>query len=192
MILTNVDEYVSFLEKEKMTQAQYLFLLLIYKKRVDLIKRYKKCFPIENDNSMIGKYAIKDLINKGFIKIVINNSKKKEIILTKKFLNIFINKHIATEEIYNIYPISMFNKGIEIPLVSFDRNIFANLYEDAIEGSINEHLEVLKDIEYGKENNKLHIGLEKFVKSQYWKVLRKERINNQTQLITTNPLDNEF
>lgn len=165
------EHYVNFLIEHDITQSQFLLLFLVYKDRKDLVIKYKKRFP-STDNSMIGEYLTTDLKNKGFL---IENE-NKELSLSNKFKNIFIDKHIAANEIFNIYP-SFYNKGeVDIPLITMDRNIFANIYEEAIMGSLEEHKQVKLDILYGMKNSMLNISIEKFVKSKYWLILRKKRI----------------
>ena len=73
-----------------------------------------------------------------------------------------------------------------------DRNVFANLYEVAIMGSLDEHKEILLDIEYGKSKGLLNIGIEKFLKSKYWAGIRKQRLDNQVVTTTKTRIDNEF
>lgn len=166
------EEYIHFLIKNDLTQEQYLCLHLIYKNRVDLIKLYKEAFP-SGGTKMIPDIFIKDLINKGFLVV-----KNKSFKLGKAFLELFIEKHRATEEIYNIYPSFYDNGGVAVPLTTMDMNVFANMYENAIMGSLEEHIEIMKDIEFGKKHDLLKLGIEKFLKSKYWKVLRAKRIKD--------------
>jgi hypothetical protein len=166
------DAYVKFLIEHNLTQSQYLLLHLVYKDRGDLIREYKKVFPSE-DGTMIGQWQINDLINRGFLVKDLNDRIK----IGKKFLEIFINKHTASEEIFEIYPTHFHKDGAEIPLSAMDRNVFANLYDNAIQSSVLEHLEVIEDIKFAMLNNLLSIGLEKFVKSKYWLMIRPRRLS---------------
>jgi hypothetical protein len=181
------DSYVEFLIEHDLTQGQYLLLHLIHKKRSDLIKKYKEKFP-SDDGTMIGMYFIKDLVVKGFL----IEDKINGFVLTKKFLEIFINKHTACDEIYDIYPTYTNLNGVNIPLTSMDRNVFANLYDKAIQSSILEHLEIVEDIKFGIEQNLLNLGLDKFVKSQYWLAIRKKRLEQDGNKVTKTQRDNEF
>ena len=40
----------------------------------------------------------------------------------------------------------IYSNGVQIPLSTMDRNVFANLYEIAIMGSLEEHEEIILDI----------------------------------------------
>ncbi len=181
------DAYVNFLIKHDITQNQYLLLHLVHKKRWDLVKAYKDKFP-SDDDTMIGEYLINDLIKKEFLKKDSNNA----ITLGQKFLEVFINKHNASEHIFDIYPTHFSKDGVSIPLSAMDRNMFANLYDIAIMSSTLEHLEVVKDIEYAIEHNLLNIGLEKFVKSKYWLTIRPKRLDTTEKQNTTTKLDANF
>jgi hypothetical protein len=180
------DTYINTLEQLNITQTQLLFLILAYKRRIDLVKKYKTMFPTD-DNSMIGDYYINDLIKK---ELLIPNGDGFK--LGDKFLSIYINKHTATEEIFDIYPNSIEIDGSFAPLTVMDRNVFANLYEIAIQSSYLEHLEVIKDINYGIENRKLNLKIENFLKSKYWLNLRKERLLNNIQDKVKLPKDFNF
>lgn len=163
--------YVDFLITHKLTQAQFLLLQLIYKGRQDLIIRYKKAFPNEDDDTMIGEIWTNDLFERGYL--ISNNG---VVSIGEKFLEIFIDKHSATEEVFRVFP-SFFEKdGVTIPLTAMDRNVFATVYDKAIQSSTEEHLEVIKDIEFGVKEKLLNMGIDKFVKSRYWLQLREKRL----------------
>jgi len=184
------DKYIDFLIENDITQNQYLLLHLIFKQRLDLIQKYKNHFPTD-DKTMIGQYFITDLYKKGFLENTQING-KTVIRVTEKFLSIIIDKHIAAEQIYEIYPSYMESNGNHIPLTSMDRNIFAQIYNEAILSNVKEHLEVLEDIKYGIEHKLLNLGIEKFVKSKYWLTIRKLRINDSIKVQENTIMDNNF
>ena len=181
------DSYVKFVIEHGLTQNQYLLLHLVYKKRPDLIKDYKQAFP-SGDSTMIGQYFIDDLFKKNFLE------KKPDgtITVSAKFLEAFINKHSACDEIFEIYPTHWSKDGVLIPLSAMDRNVFANLYDKAISSSILEHLEVVKDINYAIQENLLNIGIDKFVKSKYWLIIRPKRLENVIKQDVYTIRDNEY
>lgn len=181
------DAYVSFLIEHDITQNQYLLLHLAHKKRWDLVKKYKDKFP-SGDDTMIGEYFINDLIKKDFLK----RDADGNLGIGQKFLEVFINKHNASEHIFDIYPTHFMKDGVTIPLSAMDRNMFANLYDIAISSSTLEHLEVVKDIEYAIEHNLLNLGLDKFVKSKYWLTIRPKRLDTSEKQNTKTKLDNNF
>lgn len=170
------ESYVTFIVRNDLTQAQFLLLYLLYKNKPKLIELYKLKYPTM-DGTMIGQKETNDLFDKGFLKKNI----KGQTVVTKKFLEAFIDKFAASDEILALYPKYHDTGIVNIPLTAMDRQVLANLYESAINGSIEEHYEVLKDIQYAKDNKLIVIGLDKFIKSHWWKVIRPKRLENQTE-----------
>lgn len=181
-----VDEYINFLTKYELSPEQYLLLVLLKDGRGDLIQKYKQSFPLK-EGTMIPREQIKDLMDKGFL---IKSDKKFK--LSSKLLEIFVTPEKAVDEIYEIYPAFIeSDKNVSIPLNSMDRNIFKEIYIPKIKGSYMEHIEVLKDIQYGIDNNLIKIGINKFLTSEQWKSFRKLRKQENPSLIT--PYDeNDF
>lgn len=171
-----LDEYVEFLIEHDLTQDQLLFLMLLYYNRVDLIKKYKKNFP-NDEGTMISVYLINKLEEKEFIKRTENG-----LFLGDKFIDIFVDERVATDEIYDAYPVfAVSDKGVNIPLKSMDKRIFREIYIGKIQGSIKEHKEVLKDIAYAVENDMLKMGLNKFLVAEHWKSIRTIRSKDKVQ-----------
>jgi len=164
------ERYVNFICENKITQGQFLLLYLAYKKRMDLILKYKQTFPAD-DGTMIGKYLMDDLINRGWLEKVGENLQ-----VSPAFKTIFCDKVTVAEELFAIYPSTTEISGTIVPLTAVDLIQIANLYDDAIMNSIIEHEEVLKDIKYANENNMLNLSILKFVQSKYWLAIRKKRI----------------
>jgi len=163
------DRYVDFICEHKITQGQFLLLYLAYKKRMDLIHKYKQTFPAD-DGTMIGKRWITDLIEKGWLEKIDDNLQ-----VSTRFKEIFCDKITVAEELFAIYPSTTEINGTIVPLTAVDLIYIANLYDEAIMGSITEHEEVLKDIKFSIEKNMLNLSILKFVQSKYWLAMRKIR-----------------
>ena len=93
-----IDRYVKFLIDNQLSERQFLGLYLSYTKRNDLIELFKK--KVTNGMKIIPPNELSDLITKGFVRKDMYGNH----IITDKFKAIFIDKHIATEQIYEIYP----------------------------------------------------------------------------------------
>jgi len=171
-----IDEqrYVPFLIKHNITQAQYLLMHLLYKKRYDLIKQYKDKFPTD-DNTMIGLTPIKQLIEDGFIKQIGKGGTADTYKLTNKFLCIFVDDYIAGNEFWDLYPAYVESKGIQYPLTLMDKNEFRELYAITINYSADEHREVMQDLKFAVENNLVKGKIDIAVKSEIWLAWRKLR-----------------
>lgn len=179
--MIEVDRYIPFLKKNKLTSNQFLLLLLIHQKKWKLIEEYKSMFPTE-DGSMIGKFPLEDLINRGFIDKIKDNSKADSLIITKKFTKIFCDKFETGDQIWELYPRIIINNGISFPLKLWDKNEMRDEYHKRIKGNYEEHLEVIKDLEYAIENNLIKGKLENFIKSEAWTDIRKERLSTDIEL----------
>lgn len=164
----NADKYIDTLINLGITERQFLGLYLIYTKRLDLAEKYSR----EHLEGMkiIPPMEMKELEDKGYLVKMPNG-----YVLSKKFKDLFVDKHIATEEIFEVYPTFLYHQGVQIPLTAMDRNIFANLYIGMINGSLDEHTEIVEDIKYAVEKGLINIGIEKFLKSQHWKAIREHR-----------------
>lgn len=179
--------YVNFLIEHDLTQEQVLFLELIYRKEKGLIQKYKKHFP-NNTDSMISPYLIGKLLDKEFL-IKTETGYK----LGKKYLDIYVTPDVAVDEIFDIYPTFIkTEQGVEMPLTAMDKKVFREIYIPKIMGNLQEHREVLLDIQYGIENDLIKMGIQKFLTSEYWKALRKRRIEQLQVDISTNNFDEDF
>lgn len=181
-----LDKYVKFLVNNNITERQLLILMFIYYNKQDLISLYKDKFT--GGKSLLTEEDKEVFIKEGFA----TKDSQGNLILSKEFLSIFVDKDEATDQIFDLYPTSMNHQGVVIPLKAMDRNVFANLYQSAIMGSLAEHYEVILDIKYGIENNLLNIGIEKFIKSKFWLGLRKARLENKKIVSTITAIDNNF
>jgi hypothetical protein len=70
-----------------------------------------------------------------------------------------------------------------------DKYEFALLYVKRINYLVEEHLEVLKDLEFGKNHNLIKSNIQNFTKSESWKEVRKIRLEKEK--INT-PSNNSF
>lgn len=181
-----VDRLIPFLADTGITERQYILLYLVYLGRKDLLEVYKD--KVLEGMKIIPKNEMEILREKGFLRF----NDRNEYVIGTKFLDLFTDKFTATDEIFEIYPAFVKSNGVEIPLTAMDRNVFANMYISAIQGNVEEHREVLKDIEYGKQQNLLTFGIEKFVTSRMWLKIRERRLANVTKVNTKTAYDNEF
>lgn len=172
----DVEKYVDFIIKNKLTQAQFLYLYLLRRKSFDVIKKYKEAFPTP-DGSMIGKDNRQDLINKGFIEKIGEGEMVSDYRITDKFNHLFLKNHfVAADEIWSLYPAFTRINGNNIPLLNMDKYAFSNMYAERIDYSVHEHLQVVQDIKFGRENNLIKSNIENFTRSESWSKIREIRL----------------
>src|SRR5574343_636922 len=176
----DVDRYVNFLSKNKLTQSQFLMLYCLHKKKWEAIELYKKEFPNE-DGTMIGNILKNDLVERGFIAKVGEGEKADSYMVTEKFTNIFVaDLYNAADEVWNLYPPFISIKGINTPLTTMDKYKFANLYGERIRYDVEEHKQVIADIKFGREHNLIRNNIENFTRAEMWGSIRKIRVEKQT------------
>lgn len=176
----NVERYIDFITKNKLTQAQFLMLYLVYRKKIACINRYKESFPT-TDGSMIGDANKLDLIKRGFLVKVGEGTSNNDYEITEKFTDLFYKDITnAANQVWDLYPGFIKINGINTPLTNMDKFRFANIYGERIDYSIDEHKEVVKDVQFGRANDLLRTNIEKFVTSEGWLKLRSVRLQQQS------------
>lgn len=180
-MFVNVDRYVKFIGENKLTQPQFLFLFLIKFKKWSALETYRQYFP-HGDGSTIGRGDRQDLLDRGFL---VHHPEKgigpDAYETTDKFNDLYINDTWeAADEFWKKYPGFVNISGRPVPLTNVDRYQFQLLYGERIKYSVDEHKEVLKDLEYGLKHGLVRQNIEKFVKSQAWEKIRQLRLSEQT------------
>lgn len=178
--MINEDRYIEFIIENKVTQTQFLLLHLLFRKRWDLIQKYKIAFPT-GDGSIIGKAMTDDLLEKGLITYSKSSDKGIDIQVSKVFKKAYTNDVYIADEFYEVYP-SFYRddaKGISYPLTNYDRMVFAKMYQDKINYSQKEHEEILKDVQFGKEKGLIRVNIGNFLTSEFWKDLRVIRLEEE-------------
>lgn len=179
--MINEDKYIDFIIDNKLTQQQFLLLHLVFRKRWDLLRRYKETFPT-NDGTIIGKTQTDRLLERGLLTYKKDSSNNTHLTVSDIFRKAYTNDIYIADEVYDTYPaFSDGSDGVRYPLLAYDRMSFAKIYLDIINYSQQEHEEILKDIEYGKENNLIKIKISNFLSSQFWKTLRGLRLKDESE-----------
>jgi hypothetical protein len=173
--MVNVDSYIKFITKHKLTQTQFLLLYLLYLKRLDLLKIYKEAYPTD-DGSMLGTYFTNDLIKRGFLSLAVKGD-KKNITLTDKFPNLFHDLATKADDVIRVYPgYVTTSTGAMLPLTVVDIVQFRKLYRDTVGDDPEEHEEIIKDIEYGRDNNLINFKIDSFISSKFYLKVREMRL----------------
>lgn len=186
----NIDRYINFITENGLTQSQFTMLYLIARKRSDLISKYKEAFPT-GDGTMIGSSLKRDLIDRGFIIKCKDGETQDCYELGQNFLNIYLDEYECGNEILEIYPSFMTIKGLSVPLITMDRYEFRQIYATRIGFDRTEHYEVVKDLKFAIEKNIIRFGIEKFVRAEMWKEIRKLRLSTAL-VVEGKETDNEF
>jgi len=183
--MIDIERYIEFIVKHKMTQEQFTFLYLLYYSTIDekkahaLVKKYKGWIGVDK---MLSDSAREDLIAKELIKRTDHTDKFGSFVIMDKFLEAFVDLEHAARESWNLYPGFSKNNGVLYTLKSFDFERYKRLYGQAINLSYYEHKEVMLDLQYGKTNGLLTYKIENFVKGKGWLDLREFRLGQTVQV----------
>jgi hypothetical protein len=179
------DKYVNTLIKYKLTQFQLLMLILIYKKRYDLIVSYKQNYQIEEKTTVLNSYLTNDLVTRGFL-----IEKDKGFKIGKEFYKILIeNPSLIVDELFDVYPDFININGNNVPLKAVSRRLVQDTYLELICFSVEEHLEIIEDIKYGVEQKLINIKIDKFIESKSYLTIRKNREINNTFITNSTDYD---
>lgn len=177
-ILDDVNAYVDFLTKNKLSTNQFLLLYLLYTEKfvkVDDKLKYKRIGNIykwSSEGKGWSKEEIQDLIDKEYVfGIKALNPKDNtltyfvdQLILTQKFSDLmFINTTFAFEEILEIYPDTFTVNQSTVFTKAGDLDKVALNYNKLIKNSIAKHEEIKQIITYAKERGLCNYKLENFL-----------------------------
>lgn len=189
--MINAERYLEFIIKNKLTQAQFLLLLLLYQGRSDLIKKYKALFPA-TDGTAIGQTLKNDLIHRGYLIKKDDKGIASSYEVGKIFKENFIDKFQAIEELIELYPGMMSKGGVNYPLTLISDVKYAPIYWNKINGDYQEHQLVLDDIRYMKSNNLIVGKLESFIDSKYWIKIREIKNGELIAIASSKVESNDF
>lgn len=175
-MVIEIEDYVDFIVKNNLTQTQFLFLYLLHFERYDLMKKYMSKFPTE-DGTFLGIGLREDLVNRNFIIKTSEEATASSYKIGEAFKDIFIDKIVAGNEFWDLYPIYVMSNGKRLPLNLMDKYDFYRLYGQRINYQRKEHEEVMKDLQYAIDNYLIFGKIETFVKSEQWQSIRKIRLD---------------
>lgn len=95
-----------------------------------------------------------------------------------KELNLFDGKYAT--DLFDTYPRRIETSSGAFSAIDCSPEEAEALYFKALDGNMNEHEEVMKDLKYGIEHRLLASGLRKFIYSKYWLYLREQRRTKTT------------
>ena len=169
-MIKDLNKYIDFLCKKRITANQFLMCYLIYKKDVKNIIKYVA------EVGAFNKEDIEDLIERDFILTTFKGQYELDnFIVTPKFTDIILTDNdSAAEELWNAYPkwINIESQGKEVSARSCGLTKVEMLYSVAIKGDIILHKSILLAVRNYKRRNKYaEMGIDKFIESKHWELL---------------------
>ncbi len=183
-------QQLMFMIDNDINEKEYVLLLSMYYMNLDedipkLVTKFaKKWGVILNLKQTMFPIEVKEkLVPKGYLEKV-----GEKYALTDKFLDLFVGEFIAGQELIEEYPSFAVINNSNIPLKTESRMLLRELYWKTINGVRIEHEEVMKDVQYGIQQNLINQNIRKFIESEFWRDIRKLRLES----ITTTTIADDF
>ncbi len=179
MYINDVEEYVSFLTKHKMSADAFLYMYLIATKDYPLMFKYLssgygKGLSYEELMSLTSRGY---LVNLNYNPTVSFSADMFEV--TSKFTDILDNwiKANPADEFWDAYPTYLWIEGKRFAARNMDKDEFTKLYMSKIAKTKAEHKTIMDALEFGKNNQRINVGLDKFIKTRMYNDLAKEMVD---------------
>lgn len=178
--MIDINNYIDFLTKNKLTEHQFLMLWLVHTKDAHNVARYKKAFGDFDIDQL------EDLIDNGWIEDfgIVRDGKKTyniaDFLVGDKFTEVVvIDEFDAIEELWSAYPhwvrIGGNNKGVA---KATDPDVLGQKYIKIIKKNRQLHNRIIDAINKMKKKDPLApMKIENFVVSRHWEVLFEEQQN---------------
>jgi hypothetical protein len=160
-----LEGYLEYLVKHKITPNQFLFLYLRAHRDVATADYY-----IQNVKAW-KREEIQDLVKRGYIDDV--NSPGEEYVhayfATNKFTQeMWISLDEAGDELWETYPPFFFIDGKRCAARTCDKELHAKIYLKRIKNNRAKHEKIIELLKKLKKENRIQMGIEKFIVSEQW------------------------
>jgi hypothetical protein len=176
-MIDDVNAYVDFMVKHKLSTNQFLLLMLLHTESYFKSQKGLKYKTVGNiykwskEGKGWSEQEIEDLINKDYLFGIKSQQVNgtitysiDQLILTQKFSDImFVNSTFAFEEILEIYPDTFQINGQVVFTKSGDLDKVQQNYFKLIKGNTVKHEEIKNIITYAKERGLCNYKLENFL-----------------------------
>lgn len=176
-----IEGYIEYLVKHKMTPNQFLFLYLRHTLDTDILEKY-----IEGVRAW-KREEIYELVNRGYLDNVNSEGEdnSEAFFVTPKFVQeMFVELEEAGEQLWEAYPPFFFIDGRRCAARTCDKEWLEKTYGKRIKQNRGKHEKILRLVKKLKAENKISMGIEKFVTSEqwdsYWAAEKENIVDKQT------------
>jgi len=172
-MISDIEKYVDFLTKNKITEHQFLILWLVHTKDVKSIAKYKRA------NGDFSLDAVNDLIDKGWINDFGIKDKGRPFdifnyVVTDKFTEVvLIDQESAYEQLCKVYPKWFVINGIRVPAISGDPYTIEKEYFKCYKGDRIEHERIVSITEKYFKNKPPMAKIENYIKNRMWNLIEE-------------------
>ncbi len=172
-MIIDLERWVKFLQKTKMTPSQYAFLAIMYEKKFKLIYSL-----IDVNGKVLTKEEVHDLIDRNYI----YNWNESGVFaldqfeLTEQGTEMFEKNcdWASAEEFISAYPKWLFIHGKQVAARSCDLDELERQYYQKVVKR-GQHRRVMDQLHWAIKNHKISMGIEKWFASRQWEALEEMR-----------------
>jgi hypothetical protein len=172
----DLERWIEFLHKAKLTPSQYAFLAILHEKKYKLIYMIK-----DISDNVLPKEELHDIIDRGYL-YNWNDAgayKLDQFELTEKCREMFAMKcsWACAEEFVAAFPKWLYIQGKQVPARNCDLDELEKLYYlKVVKRGM--HPEVMEQLTWAVKNRKISMGIEKWFTSRQWEALAEMRSNS--------------
>ena len=183
----DLERWVKFLCKAKLTPNQYAFLAIMHEKKYKLIYMMK-----ELNSNILTLDELTELIDRDLLNNWndTNNYQLDQFELSDKAKTLFNAKceWANAEEFIAAYPKWLFINGKQVPARSCDLDALERMYyEKVVKKGL--HETVMEQLLWAIKNHKISMGIEKWFSSRQWEALQEMRDTTKHVIL---PADREL
>jgi hypothetical protein len=171
----DIEEYVDYLSRVKLSPDQHLILTIICTGRYSAMYRYM------NQVRGFHQSDIDDLVKRGLIFDANKESKKHDgqeyypdmYIATSTGYDLVIQEEPSFDQIWEMYPPFTTINGKMVPLKATDKAKLEKEYMNIIKGKRSVHREVMDALTAAKSRGLLNMSIVKWITSMQWEEIKK-------------------
>lgn len=185
MLFVDTEKLIDFLAKHKITFGQFIFCYLHYTKDFDSIYKYV------NEVRPWTSEEIRDLEKRKMMRNL-NQGESDDFsdmyVIEDWFLKeIFIGTEQAGRELWDEYPPFFSMDGRRVPARSCNYDVLIKTYIRRIKNRKDIHENIMKVLRQAKKEDRISMGIEKWVSSAQWEALLledapKEKVNTSHEI----------
>lgn len=187
MIPMDLEKWITFIHKVKLTPGQYAFLAIMHEKNYKLIYMLK-----EISKNVLTKDELHDLIDRDYLYNWNDTGAYKldQFELTDKCRHMFDTNcaWVLAEQFIEAYPKWININGKQVPARSCDLDALEKEYYARIVKR-GMHEKVMEQLNWAVKNRKISMGIEKWFSSRQWEALEEMR---QATTVIDLPADREL
>jgi len=186
-MIIDLERWVEFLHKTKLTPGQYTLLSIMYEKKFKLIYQLKA-----SNDRVLTKEEVHDLVDLGYI-YNWNESGMyalDQFEMTEKGIEIFEKncEWVCAETFITTYPKWLFINGKQVSARSCDLDQLERLYFKKVVKT-GQHQRVMEQLLWAIKNHKISMGIEKWFLSRQWEAIEEMRDTTSNVIL---PADREL